>query len=378
MLVTPLNRSGHQTGFLLLFTLLCIFISSAAQAACNTPTAPIGSRQWFAADLNYRLCTGTVWQLVSKTSTPYYNTSPSNQLVWLKFDETSGTSAADATGNGNTGTLTNFPGSPWLPAGGKNIGALDFDGTNDYVQLANESNFDFDRFDSYSIAAWIYRDSAADEDDIVLKVVNSTNYQGYALWLDPSGTCNGGTGSSCVAFDFANAASDSLKVWTPNNSVPVAQWVHIALTYSGTSTAAGVRIYINGVNQTLNVQYDALSSGTALNNAPVVIGADPVGPGGCCNFNGRIDDVRIFNRALTAAEVAALADGTCNVQSQMQYDTVLRKYFFCNGTAWQEATCPSGNCGSNGACTVSGALQYFTGTNEFAWCDGTNWQVMAR
>ena len=81
-----------------------------------------------------------------------------------KLDEASGTTAVDSTG-ANNGTLTNNP--AWTT--GKIGNGLSFDGTNDYVNIANESNFDFERTNSFSASAWVKNNSTTGEYPILSK-----------------------------------------------------------------------------------------------------------------------------------------------------------------------------------------------------------------
>src|SRR3989344_5954676 len=75
----------------------------------------------------------------------------SGLVGYWNFDEGTGTTAQGSSGNNNTGILTNGP--TWTT--GKIGQALNFDGVDDYVDVANESNFDFERTDSFSISAWV-------------------------------------------------------------------------------------------------------------------------------------------------------------------------------------------------------------------------------
>ena len=67
-----------------------------------------------------------------------------------KLDESSG-DAFDSSGNDNAGTLSGDP--TWQPTGGRIDGALEFDGSNDYVEVANESAFDI--YDEISVSTWV-------------------------------------------------------------------------------------------------------------------------------------------------------------------------------------------------------------------------------
>ncbi len=90
-------------------------------------------------------------------------------------------------------------------------------------------------------------------------------------------------------------------------AISLNQWHHVALTYSGSRWASGVKIYVDGEDQKLEIFIDDFNSQGAVKREPLRIGA---GGGPENRFHGRIDDVRIYKRALSAAEAGILADLT--------------------------------------------------------------------
>ena len=79
-------------------------------------------------------------------------------------------------------------------------------------------------------------------------------------------------------------------------------WHFIVITYGGTSTTAGVNIFIDGVSKPLTVIENSLSS-SILNDRPFTIG----GRVSSFTLTGQVDDFRIFNQELTASEVEILS-----------------------------------------------------------------------
>jgi hypothetical protein len=358
------------SGVGILWVFLVLAAPPAAWAECLSPGVSAGAREWFPAEKNYRLCNGTAWVPFSVLPVFYYGGPTHGLRGWWRFDDNAGAVAADVSGNGNAATLMNFPAMPWQPAGGKIAGALAFDGTNDYASVVNEAAFDFTRSDPFSITVWYYRDSDETEDDLIEKV--TSGYRGYALWMPAAGGCAGA--SRCVEMTFVG--TNTMAVYTAPDSVAIGQWQHVAMTYDGSADFTGIKIYIDGVNQSLSFVGGALA-GSTLNDTPLSIGVDPIG-GTCCNFDGRLDDLRIYDYALSATEVADIVTGACTKEAQMDYDRAAGKYYVCNGTVWQEMTCPAGDCGNLGACAGAGAVDYFPAAGAMAWCDGMNWQIMAR
>jgi hypothetical protein len=190
--------------------------------------------------------------------------APTNGLVghW-KFDEVAGTTAADSSGSGNAGTLVG--GAVWTPSGRIN-GALTLDGVNDYVSLRVQS-----LPPAFTLGAWVWVDAAGTAANPLLSLNNRVFYLAsntvYSYWN------NGSAGSASFG------------------AVPTASWQHITYTYDGIT----LRGFRNAV-QFATTTNASISSGSAIPR----IGSDEVDDD---YFSGMLDDVRLYNRALSAQEV---------------------------------------------------------------------------
>mgnify|MGYP002639159559 CR=1 FL=1 len=141
----------------------------------------------------------------------------------------------------------------------------------------------------------------------------------YGCWIKPKGNANGAPitkmadGNAYRGYDmlFSNGrlSVHIINTW-PTNAIKVNtkgilkkdDWQHVFVTYDGSSKAAGVKIYFDGKPQEWTIEQDRLSA-TIRTKSPFHIGRrNPGGP-----FNGLIDDVRVYDRALTEGEVQALA-----------------------------------------------------------------------
>jgi hypothetical protein len=195
------------------------------------------------------------------TPTPTPTVAPG--VAYWKFDEGSGTIAADSWGS-NTGTLN----GPTWTASGKYGSALVFDGTNDYINVAKT-----DIAIPWTAAMWVKR-----EDCTTAALMGSS---GGGLKLEQWNDTNK------VGFTKYGVAD-----YTFNYSAPIGTWVHLAFV----GTSSGTSLYVNGVFQETNV--NTLS-------CPM----DKIGCGrNSTDFlKGTLDEVKVFNRALSAGEIAALA-----------------------------------------------------------------------
>jgi len=201
--------------------------------------------------------------------------TPVRDLVahW-KFDENSGSSAADASGNNNTGALQNTP--TWVAPGKLGPAALLFSaGSLQSVTAANSASLN-SPVKAITISAWVNAADWGGNRRIVQKG-NSDNQ--YRLLAENS------------VLKFHLNGVDTLTAPLP----PTGVWVHLAATWDGSTMV----IYTNGVQQT---SQGAGGSITTTADALAIAKKNGSSVGGDY-FNGRLDDVRIYNRALAAAEI---------------------------------------------------------------------------
>ncbi|MFA6994289.1 MAG: LamG domain-containing protein, partial [Candidatus Paceibacterota bacterium] len=185
---------------------------------------------------------------------------------YWKFDETTGTTAYDSSGRGNNGILTNNP----IWTAGKKRGALRFSLASQYVSKSIVSSSPV----ALSISFWFNPDS-----------INSS-------YRDMVGVADNDTGR----FHLNNG--DNAINWYPfinSGIIPVVgSWYYAVGVYDGLSK----KIYVNGILR-----------GTATNSTSFVFDRMKVGSDGEI-FNGVLDEVSYYNRALSASEVTALYNAT--------------------------------------------------------------------
>ena len=203
-------------------------------------------------------------------------------ITRLKLDEGMGNTTADSAGGMNNGMLS---GATWIRPGAPNTkypnaAALHFDGNDDFVEVGNRN----------------------------MRGNNQT--QSISFWVRYAANPNGAR--VCVSVTQAGGGEARLKLgfnegqvraWKSSSdplvstTIPAAGWHHYAYTYDGTNH----RLYLDGMQRAM--------SGTDPDNGPptnVRLGAIF---NNAENFQGDIDDVRFYSRAISPAEVTALAAG---------------------------------------------------------------------
>jgi len=205
-------------------------------------------------------------------------------VSWWKFDETSGTSAADSYGS-NNGTLVNFGASPsWTndTPGAASSGALFFDGDNDVVDCGTAfgaiSN-------AMTVEVWIKREAITESWDIYLTKLQDGNNRWY-LRVNADGRAG------------SYGKSGGIQIYTSGDfystgTVDSNEWHHVALTASSDSNCVW---YLDGVAKGAGT----LAQASFANAGKLLIGAYD---GAAMAIQALMDDVRIYNRALSAEEI---------------------------------------------------------------------------
>ena len=205
-------------------------------------------------------------------------------IGWWKLDEKDGRTAADSSGSGHDATVQGNP--DWKPSAGKVGGAIALGGDGDFLDVADEASFDC--AGSLTLAAWI----KAEKLDRAWQAIITKGDSTYRLQRN----------NETNTFEFA---CSGLKVANDNEygslfgskEIALGQWQHVAGVYDGRK----MYIYVNGV---LDTSQDA-SGSINTNDVRLQIGSNTEVEDRF--WSGLIDEVRIYNYALSQAEVAALA-----------------------------------------------------------------------
>jgi len=203
-------------------------------------------------------------------------------IGWWRLDEGSGTMTFDSSGYGND---ARFEGSPTWIDEGKLGKALRFNGSSDYLAAPDSESLDING-DQLSITAWINGEDWPAANHVVRKVADTGTGSIYILRVNPD--------SVQV---FLNT-SDGETIIQGTTTLATNEWFHIALIYD----SAEARIFVNAQ---LDVLSEVSGELTQSDNELRIGRGEPAG-----YFVGMIDDVRLFNHALTESELLSAMEGS--------------------------------------------------------------------
>jgi len=234
-------------------------------------------------------------------------------LVRWEFNDAAGTVATDTSGNSTgharNGDVNDTNGDSWFFDGTRGW-CLDFN-DGDFV-LDNDANAYMNGLRGLTVAVWVKNRETAPTD------------QGFIIFADPAGNDNrgfrydsagAGTGGTNLmkCGTFSTGPSGGIQEYESASNTQTTAWQHLAMTWS---SGNDVRLFINGVEDTTGA-IQATRTGTTSGYTKLFVGRggkfNDAGVGG---WNGLIDDVQIYNHALTTPEIATvMAGGTIPTRS---------------------------------------------------------------
>ncbi len=246
--------------------------------------------------------TGDVWS---------FSTLVGKLVGWWKLDEGSGTTATDSSGNGNDGTLHNMGEDAWVE--GVEGKALQFDGRDDYISIPDSNTIEF-ADEPFTVTFWLNNPADSTGCRIIVNGTSGTEFDGasgkrYEI-------SHYGKGFSFAIDD--NKTKSKLEI--EDAKIATGQWVHITAVRD--TAADELRLYRNGklIKTAADKSGDISSPGE-----PLFIGAARIEykqPGTMSShFKGILDDIRIYDYALSNREIKAIYNSTRKDQPQEKQGT---------------------------------------------------------
>ncbi len=216
-----------------------------------------------------------------------------------KFDENYGDTANDSGTGGHYGDLAGMwdscPGAgacPTWTSSGKFGNALDFDGSDDYVNMGDQSAYALERDSPITLEAWVTADADAGM-SIISKMDNDSSDIGYQIQF-------GGAGKFFMQI-INTLSTNGIEVENQGDlNYDDGNWHHVVATYDGSEDADGVKLYYDGEQLATTTNFNNLT-GTILNDVGLRVGAR--NGTGAQYYEGKIDEAKIYNIELTPSQV---------------------------------------------------------------------------
>jgi len=231
---------------------------------------------------------------------------------WWLNDNAASSTVTDSCSYGETGTLkanATSINTSTVTTTGKLNSAFTFNGTTNERNVDLGDNFEFSRTTPFSVEAWV-KTSAASEQSIISKLDCgcSAGCPGWAFEFTSSG-----------ALQFlliSNISSNWMGVATSTTGYNDNNWKHVVVTYDGSSNTSGVTFYVNGSSSAKGTAYaNTLSNAITYTNYSASIGARTSCSDRNTEWDGLLDNVRVFDRVLSSSEVTSLYNAGAGVES---------------------------------------------------------------
>lgn len=233
------------------------------------------------------------------------SSGPSPTLAWYKYDEGgAATTTADATANGNTGTLSGSTKPSWITGPNANS-ALSFNGSTAFVDNGAGSETIFNGASTLTFSFWA--NNAHPGAETILGENPSGSTAGIIIEFNSTTTPAYSTTSGQLYFYYVDATGkyDSAYLSSTNAAMNDGTWHFYTITYNNTTET--VQMYIDAVSQSVTYghQYGPATIGSLA--ADVYVGAlDQQGTGYEYGYYGSLDDVRIYNTVVASTDITTL------------------------------------------------------------------------
>ncbi len=219
-------------------------------------------------------------------------------VAWWPFDEGTGNTAHDGSGNNNHATL--MGGATWASPGapGKPF-AISLNGTSAFLRVENSPSLNLTNAMTYEM--WIYY-TGTPADALFCKGVSGDGnaWKNLAVRLDDDPV-------TYRQLNWRSRGGDTVNALNSRTGIPLGQWIHVAVTFDVNGPGNNQKIYINGKLDAENRSANPLTT----NTGPLFIGAETyTQPAGRWFFQGMIGEGSMYNRALSPVEIKTIAGVT--------------------------------------------------------------------
>ena len=228
--------------------------------------------------------------LAEEWTIPSSGPNPTDMKGHWAFDDGTGTTAADDSIYHNDGVVN---GASWVA--GQVDGALAFNSDDDYVEIPYDASLALDT-NQVTIACWINpSDFSQAWHTVIQRSISPSAWMDWQIYAKATDLGAAGRPVFRINWDGNNSV-ESYEQVIGNSTIPIGVWTHIAVTYDGNE----MKFYINGESPTTNV----VGARTIPNNGkPIWIGNNDNWHE---EFHGKIDEVVIYDRALSQGEILSL------------------------------------------------------------------------
>lgn len=214
--------------------------------------------------------------------------SPAPDIAWWKMNEGTGTSVADASGNGRTLTLSNS--GMWATVA--SFTAIQGNGSSFYANSASTINFATNKI---TLCFWFYTSSFANDDKLAFELSVNVNSFDHTFYVDPN--ASGGTFDASI-----QASGNRTETWTRPSA---AAWHHFLIVLDNSTNSGDITVYTDGSSTGTTVALNSKSVNANFRTDTLYV----LSRGGSSLFSpAALDDVRIYTGDRSANVAAIYAD----------------------------------------------------------------------
>ena len=237
----------------------------------------------------------------------YVNAGSAGFNVFGGFFVEGGTLETTADSSGNSHIANVYNGPTWEPLGGQSAGALRFDGVDDKVKDESAAGY-LNGLSAVTVSFWLKSDVVGSSRGLLFGKEPTGFDEDFGIRCDKAGTFSG---AANIIKASIRTTAGCTQIESSSN-VQTTNWQHLALVWE---SGAGLKLYINGKLNPLSYEGPAIA-GTISGIDKLVLGQGAKGK----YWDGLIDDVRIYNWALSADDIYPPTDGLAGLVSHWKLD----------------------------------------------------------